>query len=576
MNGILETLKSLGTGRLVLMGVVAAVLLTAFIVITTRIASPRMSLLYGDLGQSDSAQIVTKLEQMGVPFELRAGGAQIYVPEEQALRLRLSMATDGLPSGGSLGYELFDRGDNLGTSSFVQNINHLRALEGELSRTIRELDGVAAARVHLVLPKRQLFTRKQQAARASIILKLVGNRRLNEEQVSAIQYLVSSAIAELSPDSVSIVDTRGTLLSGRQRDAKNGSENLAQLQRDFEDKLKGRIESMVEKSVGIGNVRVELTADIDFDRSTTNSETYDPDSQVARSASTVEENSSSTERNQDGTVSVTQNLPGANQNADDQPGKASTTTRTEETTNFEISKTVRQEVHESGTIKRLSVAVLVNDTPEVGADGNVTFTARNQEELDKIDALVKTAVGFDEQRGDQVRVVNMRFTQFEDTLFKAQTDLGVWSSLSKADYFRAAELLALFIVVVLLSVLVLRPLLAVFLNSRQNDASADGPVLQAPAGVPQLPGMTRAQIRENPEIIRAVESGEISPEEYDQLLSSAPERLELPPEDEGDGIDIAMIEGRVKASSIRKIGELVDKHPEEAVAIMRSWMYQDA
>jgi flagellar M-ring protein FliF len=311
VNGILATLRGLGPARLGLMGAVAAGILAGLIVLTSRLATPPMALLFGDLDLEDSGRIVAKLEQMKVPFDLRANGAQVYVPEDQALRLRLSMAEEGIPAGGSLGYELFDRADSLGATSFVQNLNHLRALEGELSRTIRTIDRVQNARVHLVLPKRELFARDQRPASASIILKMKGSNRLSPGQVQAIQHLVAAAVPDLDPGHVSIVDDRGALLSRVEDGDGAAAAGLAEARSAFETRLKSAVERLLEQSVGPGAVRAEVSAELNFDRVTTNQETYDPDSQVARSTQTREESSASTDGDGEQTVSVANNMPEA-------------------------------------------------------------------------------------------------------------------------------------------------------------------------------------------------------------------------------------------------------------------------
>ena len=213
MNGLVESLRRLGPTRLLVMGILGAALLAAFFVLVQRVGAPKMALLYGDLSVEDSSEIVGQLEAEGVPFELEANGRRIMVPGDRALRLRLAMAREGLPAGGSVGYELFDRGQSLGTTSFVQNINRLRALEGELSRTIRTIDRIAAARVHLVLPRRDVFARERRKPSASIALRMRGSSRLDAGQVRAVQHLVAAAVPDLEPERVSIIDDRGQLLS---------------------------------------------------------------------------------------------------------------------------------------------------------------------------------------------------------------------------------------------------------------------------------------------------------------------------------------------------------------------------
>ena len=559
------------------MGTIAALLITGFVMLSTRLAAPHMSLLFADLTVEDAGNIVGRLETMNVPFELSNQGRNVHVPEGQVLRLRLTMAEEGLPSGGSLGYELFDRNDSLGTTSFVQNLNHLRALEGELARTIQTIDRVAAARVHLVLPRRELFSRDKPEPSASIILKLRGGSRLGAPQVQAIQHLISSAVPDLQPSRVSIVDGKGNLLSrGEDEGATGGASRLADLQLAYENRLKHQIEGLVEQSVGVGKVRAQVSAVMNFDRVTTNSEEYDPESQVARSTQTIEETASSNEANVDNTVTVGNNLPTAA--ADTTPGdtSASQSERIEETVNYEISRTVQTRVHESGTVNRLSVAVLVDGAYETAEDGQSTYKPRSEEALAQIAALVKSSIGFDEARGDVVEVISMQFVRPEDDLDGLPLDEG-FLGLNKSDLFRIGEITAFVIVALLAMLLVLRPLIAAVFAPPPPEPEA--PQLPGPGGHPQL---THAEAEKamlaNPEIIAAIESGEMSADEARAMVMAKVDGGGGGGggDEEDGGIDLDKIEGRVKESSIRKLGELVDKHPEDAVAVFRSWMYQES
>lgn len=564
MNGLIESLKGLGTVRLVVMATVAASLLAVFAMLAGRLAEPKMALLYGELEMAEAGEIVAKLEAMNVPVDLRgnAAGAQVYVPADQVLRLRMSMAESGLPSRGSMGYELFDRSEGLGTTSFVQNINHLRALEGELARTIRTLDRIQQARVHLVLPRRELFSREAQEPSASIILRMRGGR-LDSEQVQAIQNLVASAVPALKPDQVAIIDERGTLLSRSSDQVAGSSGYLNELRRGYESRVKQSVEALVEQSVGIGRVRAEVSAQMNFDRTTTNAEVYDPDSRVARSTQTVEESSQSQERQADGTVTVKNNLPEGQEENTDGPRSTSQSQRTEETVNYELSRTVTTRVHESGSVERLSVAVLVDGVYEGGGEGQEpTYRPRTDEELAQIRTLVRTAIGYDEARGDSVEVVNMRFARLIE--FGAEDEAAATFVLGKDDYIRIAEIAAFVVVGLLVVLLVLRPLLV---RRPAGDGTGGGgaPQLGGPRPVAQLAhqaaGMAQLAGPDGP--------AQIGRDDGQALLA---------PPDPGEDqmIDIDRIEGQVRASSLRKLGELVDKHPEEAVSIVRSWMYQDA
>jgi flagellar M-ring protein FliF len=505
-----------------------------------------MALLYSDLELRDSGQIVQKLEGMGVPYQVRGDGGQILVPSDQVAKLRMSMAEAGLPHGGSIGYEIFDKSDALGTSSLVQNINHVRALEGELARTIASLNPVYSARVHLVLPRRELFSRERQEPSASVVIKMRGAERLQRSQVAAVRQVVAAAVPGLKPTHVAIVDGDGTLLArGDGESADDGAGGNAEEQRvNYEDHMARKVEEMLERSVGAGKARVDVHADMDFDKITTSSESYDPDGQVVRSTQSVTESSDSAEAG-DQPVTVTTNLPNNQAPAGGAGGGKSKSSRTDETTNYEITKTVRSQVHEAGVVRRLSVAVLVDGnyaTP--GADGARAYQPRSADELKQLTALVRSAIGYDEKRGDTVEVVNMRFTAPEELpAIAPQTILG----LERSDLMRIGELLVVVVLGLMFLLLVARPMLLRLAEAPKAPAQLAGAVAMA-GGVPGAAVALPAPSAGN--------AARIAPG-TDNM------------------IDIGQVEGRVAASGIRKVGEIVEKHPDEAVAIVRSWMYQD-
>lgn len=558
---------------------VAAGSLAFFIYLSGRLATRDVALLYGDLDPQDSGQIVANLEQMDVPYRISSDGRQISVPADQVGRLRVAMAAEGLPSGGSIGYEIFDRSEGLGATNFVQNINHLRALEGELARTIRSIGQVKQARVHLVLPRRELFSRERQEPSASIVLTMNGRRSLDRQQVQAIQNLVAAAVPNLKPTKVAIVDNMGTLLAsgGSDEDGLGSAVSTAQEMRvDYQARLVRTIEELVERTVGAGNVRAEITAEIDFDRITENSEVYDPDGQVVRSTQSVEETSNSLDGQSDAPVTVGNNLPDATL-----PGQGDGTTsqsrseRSEETVNYEISRTVKTFVREVGLVRRLSVAILINGSYVANADGDLVYQPRAAEELEQIATLVRSAVGYDEERGDTLEVVNLRFagveTEFEEEI------AGGFPSIELPGLMRIAEIAVLGIIGVLLLLFVVRPVLGRMLDSTfegAGDGSGAGllpdPTGARPALMPRIgtelavagaagiaiaPGDALA-LGATPQTAAAAAKAKDTAEEIDQL------------------IDLNKVEGRVRASSIKKIGEIIDKHPEEAVSIVRSWLHQ--
>lgn len=539
--------------RLAAIAGVGVSILGFFIYLMSRVAAPQMELLYGDLEMADSKAIVEKLAADKIPFEVRKDGAEIWVSKDKKNELRVRMAEQAMPSVGRVaGYELFDKQDALSSTSFQQNINYVRALEGELSRTIRAIDKVKVARVHLVLPKREAFAREANEPSASVILKMQGAARLDKAQVTAIQHLIAAAVPKMKPNRISIVDDKGTLLAkGYDNDQEVASENAEALKMSTENRLARTVESMLERSLGPGRVRAEVSVEMDLSRAVTTEETYDPESQVVRSQVTVNEN----EENQDGetpNVSVTNNLPDPNASAASGNKSSSKAAKTQETVNYEISKKVKNTVREMGEVRRITAAVLVDGVYDVAADGKKTYRDRSPEETAKLEELVRNAIGFDRSRQDQVKVVSMQFAGGEEQY--AAEEPGEFIFGMRRDFVeKIASNLGLSIVAILFLLLVLRPLIGRAIESMQGQVGPDGRRLLTAdgSGVPQLAGPGAP----------AVPAPALGGEE--EVIAD-----EL--------IDIDKVEGRVKASSIRKIGEIVDKHPEEALSIIRNWLYQEA
>ena len=547
MDTFLQAMRSIGPTRLIIMGGVGLALIGFFIFIATRLTAPRMELLYGEMDMADASRIVKQLESSNIPFEIKANGSQILVPSDQVLKLRVTLAQQGLPGGGSVGYELFDKSNALGTTNFIQNINLVRALEGELARTIRSINNVGTARVHLVLPKRELFSREKRKATASIILNMQGGIRLDREQVQAVQHLVAAAVPGLTPSHISIVDNKGSLLAPGFEDTNSPSAQSAkadQRRRAFEANLERTITELVEKTVGFGRVFSEVTAEMDFDRINTTEEQFDPDGQVVRSTTSSEASANSTEA-EEAAVSVGTNLPDSTLGTGEGANASTSETRTEETVNFEISKKIVNHVRDTGVIKRLSVAVLVDGTlvPAEDPEAEPTYQPRSEEEMELLATLVRGSIGFDADRGDTVEVVNMRFAV--SVIEEVEDRLELFFGLDKNDLLRMAEILVLSIVAILVILLVVRPLVTRAFEAMPTAAAmGEGRLLADQAAAAALAAPA------------APTEGE--EEQYEEL------------------IDIDRVEGRVKASSVKKVGEIVDKHPSEALAIVRTWMYQEA
>lgn len=553
-----EIFKGAGLARFGAMAGIAAALTGFFLYVAGAISEPPQAVLFSGLDPRDAAAVTAKLDGLGITYEPRGDGATLMVPADQVQKVRMQLASEGLPSVG-VGYEIFDNTNSFGATAFVQNVNRLRAMEGELARSIRTIDTVGQARVHLVIPEHQIFSRDAQEPSASVVVKARGGT-LSRGQVAAIQHLVAASVARLKPSSVAIIDDKGQLLAGGSGESQNGAIASHQEERStsFEERLRERVETIVASTTGPGGVRAQVAAEMDFNRVTESAETYDPDGRVVRSSQTVEQLSNEKDANGGGAVSIGNALPGSQSgggaNGD---GSNSSNTRTEETVNYEISKRTKTEVLETGRVKRLSVAVVVDGTYEADANGARTYAPRTAEEMTKITELVKTAIGYDEKRGDQLKVTNMQFARIdtgpeepaEEPLLGF--DIAFWLKLGQS--------LILGISALLVGLLVVRPMVR-RLTTPAGMASgtalvAQGPQqaqLGAPSGQQGRDGQAQAQIGNDGA----------------QAALPAPRRESM--------IDISQIEGQVRESSIRKVGEVVTAHPEEAMAILRTWLHQPA
>jgi flagellar M-ring protein FliF len=557
VNAFFAALQRFGIGRLaVLLGVGgggAALLIT----ILLNLAAPPMGLLYSNLDLREAGSITQALDTAGIKYQVQGDGSTIMVARDKVASARLMLAGKGLPTSDSVGYEIFDNQNALGQTDFVQQLNMKRATEGELARTIRALDGVTLARVHLVLPERQLFQDATDQASASVTIG-VGAREPSSDQVRAVQNLVAGAVPNLKPERVVVIDQHGKTLSAGP-DGTPGKEAEDEKQQ-IEDSIRARVKSLVEGVVGAGKARVQVSADVDMSQVTTQSEKFDPDGQVVRSE---QSNDSSAKDNQGGggslaAASASTNLPGGTQTAGQSQANGSENTGSESTTNYEISKTVTTQVQQPGTVKRLSVAVAVDGLTASGQNGKPgAYAPRSADEMQRLDALVKAAIGFSADRGDQVQVVNVRFPAADDA--EGVSASNPLMGFDKNDIMRVAELGVLAVVAGLILFFVIRPLIR----------SASAGVAAAGGGMALVPFAGGG----SPAIAARV----IAPDGQTLTIDAATGHpLALPGPDIEHKIDIARIEGQVKASSVKRVAEFVEKHPEESVSILRGWLHETA
>src|SRR6202043_2753902 len=466
----------------------------------------------------------------------------IMVPKDKVTRLRMKLAEGGLPKGGGVGYEIFDKSDALGTTSFVQNINHLRALEGELARTIRAIDRIQAARVHLVLPERPLFSRETPEPSASIVVRVHG--ALEPQQIRAIRHLVASAVSGLKPQRVSIVDEAGRLLADGAGTGNDADNAVADERRaSFEKQMPSRVEAIVPSVVGPGRARVELSADFDYNKVTQTSDKFDPEGRVLRSSQTREESSATADNT--GQVTVNNELPG-NQNPNNAATARDQSKKTEETNNYEISRTTKTEVTEAGRVNRISVAVLVDGSYSKNEKGEMVYQDRSKEQLDRIATLVRSAIGFDQKRGDQVEVVNLRFAE-APVVAPVVEPAGLLGMLqfTKDDVMYIIELGVMMLLGIVVMFMVVRPLVKRILAAEVVHAPPVAPALADGSGhADGAGGHGQALIPGN----------------------SATAQL----------IDVAQIQGQVHAQAVHRFGELAERNPNETASIVRQWLTEPA
>lgn len=536
VNNFWQTIKNLSPGRLAAIAAVIIFLVSFLGYMIARMNNTEYVVLYTDLEMEGAKEIVTKLEADNVKYKLTKNGTEIQVPAEDVNRLRVDTAEIAMGSKGSnVGYEIFDHTDALGSTNFVQNVNLVRALEGELARTIRSVDNIKNARVHLVLPKREMFSREEQKPSASVVIKTVEGP-LSAKSIQAIQKLIAASVPKLDVKNVAIVDNFGNLLTKNYEDEETmTAANNEILRLEQERKMSSQVQDLLQRTVGEGKVRAQVNLEMDFDQVVTKEEIYDPDTQVVRSQATVTEESYN--KDNENPVTVAQNIPNGD-NVLSESGSSSQTSRTEETINYEISKVVRNKVKNTGTIKRLTVAVMVDGIYEKNAEGKMVYRARTPEEMEQITNLVKSSVGYDANRGDIVEVENMRFVNMMPEAEKVQEILIM--GFTKDELIRIAEGLGVAIVAILVILLVIRPLInnAFDVSGNNNEGRLLGS----------------------------------NPEDDNLLLSNF-----LNEEDDSveELINLNKIDGRVKVSSLKKVNEIVEKNPDAAVNVIRGWLYSN-
>ncbi|MBP9752663.1 MAG: flagellar M-ring protein FliF [Proteobacteria bacterium] len=620
MENLLNTVRNLGPFKT--LGFIAIILsVLGFVSYFINMANtPEMGLLYNNIDEIEGAKVVEKLKSTGTPYEIKANGNQILAPVNMIAELRMQLALDGIIMSGGIGYELFDRSDVLGTSSAMLDINQIRALEGELARSIKGINEVQAARVHLVIAKRELFSKEKSQASASVVLKMKNNQRLSSDQIQAIQALVSSSVPNMTSDRISIIDDKGTLLA-RSKDS-TGGDSFAQqvnIREEYEEKTARQIEQLLERTLGPERIRAEVSVEMDFDKITSQAVEFNPEGQVARSVNTSEEGIKSDESNGGGDAVNVQKDANNNQQQGAASTSKNTTNKTEEVTSYEISNKTITTVKETGTIKRISVAVLVDGNYKVDGSGNKTYEARSDEEIKQLTELVQTAVGFKSERGDSIKVINLKFATPEE--IKMQEVDWMTKTLHSIDVKRLIELLIVGIFSLIILFTFLKPAVFSLLKivaPTMVKASSDKEIphhsenqYMPPQGYsgygPAYGGQPYGGYQQGPFMPQQMQQPQYIPQQVvsmaqpQQLIiqggggapqiihteSSVNDTVSLSNvlkkksglsqklDDFEKDVDLEQVDGRVKSSSITRISNLVRKNPDETVSLLRAWLYEE-
>ncbi|RPH93696.1 flagellar M-ring protein FliF [candidate division KSB1 bacterium] len=508
---------------------------------------PVYSTLYAGMNSKDASQIVDKLRDQKIPYEVSADGTTIKVPQDRVNELRLDFAGLGLPRSGEIGYELFDK-PMLGMTDFVQQMNYHRALEGELARTITELEAVEGARVHLVVPSQRLFKEDQKQPTASIALKLKPGATLAPQQVQGIAYMTAYSVEGLTVDNITIVDARGNLISGRpaRNDLVGLSSTQLEVQNAVEKDLEQKAATLLENTLGPGRVQVKVTAKLNWNRLERTTENYDPD----RIATLSEERQES-----------------SGQTAD----ASGNSTSERSVTNYQVPRTVEKYVPEVGNIERISASVLVDGDYKVtkNADGTEarTYVERTPQELDKFRTLVAAAIGFDRKRNDELNVISFPFAQDEMVMQQKPTGFPLMKILEKV--ILGLILIGLFLLLRSLINRMGRSVPALPVGVQAQVLAAGSPALalgQGGAAVPGTPAALAAEAQNAAAMARA-SAGNESPRVV--FTQRAPQTIEV--EDTSPSVEALKHQELLKRTT-----EYIVQKPDNATQILRSWILDES
>ncbi len=541
---IREILVGMSASRRIAIVLFVGVVISSLVGLMMWTGQPEYRVLYTGLSQNDAGAVVTRLREQRIPYQYDEAGGVVKVPAGKIHETRLALAGENLPSGGGLGFEIFDR-SSLGVTNFVQKINFLRALQGELARTITQLRRVESARIHIVMPDRSLFAEERREPSASVVINLSGGGNLPKGQVNSIVHLVARAVEGLDSKNVTVVDTRGNILAGGQDDAESGL--LTASQQDFEAslerRLERRVETMLAKVVGPGRAVARIDVGLNMRRVERTREIFDPEKQVERSVRRVKESNESGLSASGGVPGVQANVPeseraGNTRRAGGRDGRKSS--RVSETVNFEIDKTIERIVEPMGEIQRISAAVMVDGTYTGGADGTPRkFQARSQAEIDNFTQLVSAALGLNIKRGDTVKIVSVPF-KASSTLAGDRGEAPLLGGGQQAFVLDMVKLVMGLVGLALIFIFVVRPLMS-WISSLELKPSTGSDLLEAGEGGLALPGRMP---------VRAIGAG------YEEPIPKTPEEIEM----------------EKNRQVYEEVYDYVTDNPDGAADLLRNWV----
>ncbi|EPX78010.1 Flagellar M-ring protein FliF [Salipiger mucosus DSM 16094] len=537
-----------------MLGGVGLALMLALFFGVQQVTKPVYNTLYSGLSPSEASEIVGTLEGAGIQVDVSSDSSVVSIPKSDFATARMMLAEAGLPSEGAPGWEIFDQSGNMGMNTFLQRVNRLRAMEGELARSIQTVSGVESARVHLVLPEREAFSRDRATPKASVVVRTSAAYSMDEEQANAIRFLVSSGVPDLAPERVTVMSTDGEIILAENGEEASAEATIQSARTMHEDRFERDIEKILSARVGAGNVRVNVAVDVTTQRRVVVEESFDPEQQVVRSTETQSSTEESTS-NEGNNVSVENNIPenlggGGGQAA----GSQSSAQESSEIVNYEIGNTKTETVYEPGDIRKVSVAVLVNGIYDRQDNGEVEYTERPPEELARLEELVRTAIGFEEGRGDSVSVDSLRFM---DRSMEIGDPVGTsLLDILKENVMTILKWLFVLLVVGLVLALGVKPLINRIFATSDQTSDEDG--IEAPNADGSETGGAPAP------------GSQTSSEGSDRQATREAQA------DQGDEvIDVVSVQGGVRRKRISSLQNMVSEDPDEALKILRGWIAQD-